>query len=157
MAGRKRDRSSFESVELLCTSEMATVDLRYFVQFARCNNTPTLEPGRLFRKWWRRGRVELQTWAQRSLMHSVISLWPWPAWRTPLRIQLKFVGTVKSGFVNGNQILARRYLVTEPADRYISKCNRTTNQYSSHQTQKPVGVAPCQFDSDLRHHCLITN
>ena len=78
----------------------------------------------------------------RSLMHSVISLWPWPPWRPPLGSQLKFVGTVKSGFVNGNQILAGRYLVTEPADRYISKCNRTTNQYSSHQTQKPVRGDP---------------
>ena len=33
--------------------------------------------------WWRRGRVELQTWPQLSLMHSVISPGPWPAWQTP--------------------------------------------------------------------------
>ena len=34
--------------------------------------------------WWRRGRVELQTWPQRSLMHSVISPGLWPAWQTLL-------------------------------------------------------------------------
>jgi hypothetical protein len=28
---------------------------------------------------------------------------------------------------NGNQILAGRYLVTEPVDPYISKYNQTTN------------------------------
>jgi len=31
-----------------------------------------------------------------------------------------------------------------------------TGKYTPRRTPKPVGVTPRQFDSDLRHHLLIT-